>query len=93
AVAGMTKVAAAEAAAKGVRVNALGPGATMTAALRGWKESSPEAFQAVADSIPMRRVSEPEEQAEPAVFLCSDAASYITGVTLFVDGGNGILGR
>ncbi len=93
AVVGMTKVAAAESAPKGVRVNALGPGATMTAALQGWKESSPEAFQVVADRIPMRRVAEPEEQAEPAVFLCSDAASYITGVTLYADGGDGILGK
>ncbi len=93
AVVGMTKVAAAEAAAKGVRVNALGPGATLTAALAGWKASSPESFQAVADRIPMKRMAEPSEQAEPAVFLCSDAASFITGVALFVDGGDGIIGK
>ena len=92
-VVGMTKVAAAEAAAHGVRVNALGPGGTMTAALEGWKQSSPDSFQAVAERIPMRRMAEPSEQAEPAVFLCSDAASYITGVALNVDGGDGILGK
>ena len=65
----------------------------MTAALEGWKQSSPDPFQAVAERIPMRRMAEPSEQAEPAVFLCSDAASYITGVALYVDGGDGILGK
>ncbi|MBC9943442.1 glucose 1-dehydrogenase [Leucobacter sp. cx-328] len=90
---GMTKVAAAENAAAGIRVNAFCPGGTMTAALAGWKESSPEAFQAVADRVPMKRMAEPAEQAEAAVFLCSDAASYITGVALGVDGGDGILGH
>lgn len=93
AVIGMTKVAASENAAQGIRVNAFCPGGTLTAALAGWKESSPEGFQAVADRIPMKRMATPEEQAESAVFLCSDAASYITGVALSVDGGDGIVGH
>jgi len=93
AVIGMTKTAAAENAAQGIRVNALCPGGTMTAALRGWKESSPEGFAAVSGRIPMQRMAEPEEQAEAALWLCSDAASYVTGVALNVDGGDGILGK
>lgn len=93
AVIGMTKGAAAEAADKGVRVNAICPGGTMTAALQGWKQSSPDAFEAVAGRIPMKRMGEPEEQAAAALWLLSDAASYVTGVALNVDGGDGILGK
>lgn len=93
AVIGMTQTAATEYAAAGIRVNAICPGGTMTAALSGWKESSPEGFAAVAGRIPMQRMAEPQEQAEAALWLCSDAASYITGVALNVDGGDGILGK
>lgn len=93
AVIGMTKTAAAEAALQGVRVNAICPGGTMTAALQGWKETSPAAFEAVAERIPLGRMALPEEQANAAVWLCSEAASYVTGVALNVDGGDGILGK
>lgn len=93
AVNGMTQTAALEFAAKGIRVNAICPGATLTAALREWKESSPDAYAAVAASIPMRRMGEPEEQAAAAVWLCSAQAGYITGTLLNVEGGDGILGK
>lgn len=93
AVNGMTQTAALEYAAQGIRVNAICPGATMTTALRTWRESSPEAYDAVVASIPMRRMSEPEEQAAAAVWLCSAQASYITGTLLNVEGGDGILGK
>lgn len=89
---GMTKVAASEAAPNGVRVNAICPGGTLTTALRGWQQSSPDAYAAVAGRIPMRRMGEADEQAEAGMFLCSDMASYITGVALSVDGGDSILG-
>lgn len=93
AVNGMTQTAALEYAARGIRVNAICPGATVTTALRVWKESSPAAYEAVAASIPMRRMSEPNEQAAAAVWLCSPQASYITGTLLNVEGGDGILGK
>ncbi len=44
-------------------------------------------MSAIASQVPMKRVSEPEESARAIVWLCSDAASYITGHTLVVDGG------
>lgn len=93
AVNGMTQTAALEYAAKGIRINAICPGATVTTALRTWKESSPDAYEAVAASIPMRRVGEPAEQAAAAVWLCSPQASFITGTLLNVEGGDGILGK
>lgn len=93
AVNGMTQTAALEYAAKGIRVNAICPGATMTTALRNWRQSSPEAYEAVAAAIPMRRMGEPEEQAAAAVWLCSAQASYITGTLLNVEGGDGVLGK
>lgn len=90
---GMTQTAALEYAAKGIRVNALLPGATLTTALARWKESSPDAYAAVAASIPMKRMAEVEEQAAAAVWLCSPRASYITGTLLNVEGGDGVLGK
>lgn len=92
AVIGMTKVAASEAAPHGVRVNAICPGGTLTTALQAWKETSPDGYEAVSERIPMRRMAEADEQAQAALFLCSDMASYVTGVALSVDGGDGILG-
>ncbi|WP_405218860.1 SDR family NAD(P)-dependent oxidoreductase [Agrococcus sp. Ld7] len=93
AVNGMTQTAAVEYAAKGIRVNAICPGATVTTALRTWKESSPDAYDAVVATIPMRRMAEADEQADAAVWLCSSQASYITGTLLNVEGGDGILGK
>lgn len=93
AVNGMTQTAALEYAAKGIRVNAFGPSATMTPALASWAENSPEEYRAVTEAIPMKRASSPEEQAAAAVWLCSPEASYITGTLLNVDGGDGILGK
>lgn len=93
AVNGMTQTAALEYAAKGIRVNAICPGATVTTALRTWKESSPDAYDAVVATIPMRRMGEADEQAAAAVWLCSSQASYITGTLLNVEGGDGILGK
>jgi NAD(P)-dependent dehydrogenase (short-subunit alcohol dehydrogenase family) len=68
----------------GVRVNALAPGLIKTDFARTLWEN---AGDAVARRLPMRRLGEPDDVARPAVFLCSDAASWITGHVLVVDGG------
>jgi NAD(P)-dependent dehydrogenase (short-subunit alcohol dehydrogenase family) len=81
---GLTKVAALEHAARGVRVNAVAPGPILTEQL----ERAGEAAQrGAAQAMPMRRVGSPREVAAAVVWLCSDAASFITGATLPIDGG------
>lgn len=74
---------------KGVRVNVLSPGPTRTPALLSL--APPEHEQALLDSVavnvPLGRVGEPDEIAKAAVFLASDASSFVNGVELFVDGG------
>ncbi len=90
AVIGLTKTGAIEGAPAGIRVNAICPGATMTAALTHWSKEVPEQFQRVVDAIPMGRAAQPEEQGNAAVWLCSPGASYVTGVALAVDGGSSI---
>jgi len=72
---------------RGVRVNAIGPGSTNTELMRDMVFSSPESRRAVLSRTPMGRPAEPDEIASVAVFLASDDASYITGQTLFADGG------
>ncbi|SEP64346.1 NAD(P)-dependent dehydrogenase, short-chain alcohol dehydrogenase family [Streptomyces sp. yr375] len=75
---------------RGIRVNALAPGATRTPALAAAtpEGATPEEFRAmVAAPVPLGRVAEPEEQAAAALFLASDQSSYITGIELHVDGG------
>lgn len=78
----------------GVRVNALSPGFTDTPIFdrSGMPGENPEAFfAAVEDMIPMGRLGRPEEVAEAALFLASDASSYVTGIELPVSGGLGQL--
>ena len=70
--------------APGVRVNAIAPGLVCTDFSRALWETS---GQTSAQKLPLRRLGQPEDIAGAAVFLCSDAASWITGVTLPVDGG------
>ncbi len=86
-VVGLTRSAAVELAAQGVRVNALVPGAVMTDMLRVGPASTPEALAMMLNNIPMRRLGTVSEIASAAVWLASDQASYITGVALPVDGG------
>lgn len=82
----LTKSLAVEWAASGVRVNALCPGWTATELNRNlWED--PQAGPATVATVPMRRWARAEEMAGPAVFLASDAASYLTGQTIVVDGG------
>lgn len=82
-----TACAAMEGGPANVRVNAIVPGQVMTAATEDWASKAPETAAKTAGAIPMMRGGQPEELAEAIVFLLSDAASYITGVALPVDGG------
>jgi len=82
-----TAVAAMEGALQGIRVNAIVPGQVNTAATADFALKAPELAAKTAGAIPMGRGGKPEELAEAIVFMLSDAASYITGVALPVDGG------
>jgi len=84
AVAAMTRTMAVELALANIRVNAVAPGVTETAASRTYVEPDPDRDRA---AIAMGRRGRPEEQAGPILFLLSDLSSYITGQTLLVDGG------
>jgi NAD(P)-dependent dehydrogenase (short-subunit alcohol dehydrogenase family) len=85
-VVGLTKAAALELARSNIRVNCVAPGPVNTGLLRRMVAGNVE-LSAIAESVPMGRISEPEETARAIVWLCSDAASYITGHTLAIDGG------
>jgi glucose 1-dehydrogenase len=82
----LTHTLALEYAARGIRVNGIGPGATVTPINRSWIDD-PVKRAMVESHIPMRRAGDAEEMAAATAFLCSDEALYITGQTLFVDGG------
>jgi glucose 1-dehydrogenase len=82
----LTRSLALEYAARGIRVNAIGPGATVTPINRAWIDDPVKRAQ-VEEHIPMRRAGASEEMAAAVAFLCSDEAAYITGQTLFIDGG------
>lgn len=82
----LTRTLALEYADRGVRVNAVGPGATMTPLNADWKDDAP-ARAAVEGHIPMGRAAAPEEIAGAFVFLASDDAAYVTGQTIHVCGG------
>jgi len=94
-VVGLVEVLAKELAADGVRVNCVAPGFIQThmedhvvenvASRRGLGRA--EAYQAVLDTIPYGRAGLPEEVADAFVYLASDRASYVSGATLVVDGG------
>ncbi|MBV9905933.1 MAG: glucose 1-dehydrogenase [Hyphomicrobiales bacterium] len=86
AVEGLTKSAALEAAASGVRVNAVAPGPTETDMLNRFTGTA-ERKAALTAGVPLGRVGEPEEIARAIVFLASDAASFMTGQIIGVDGG------
>jgi glucose 1-dehydrogenase len=82
----LTRTLALEYADRGVRVNAVGPGATVTPINRAWIDD-PVKRAAVEEHIPMRRAGDASEMAGVTCFLASDLAAYITGQTIFVDGG------
>ena len=80
----MTRAMAAEFAASGIRVNALAPGTTDTDMVRNTDEASQ---RAMVDAALIKRMAEPEELADAALFLASDASSFMTGQALVIDGG------
>jgi glucose 1-dehydrogenase len=82
----LTRTLALEYADRNIRVNGIGPGATLTPINKDW-ENDPKKRAEVAQHIPLGRVGTPEEMAAVTAFLVSDNAAYITGQTLFVDGG------
>jgi 3-oxoacyl-[acyl-carrier protein] reductase len=84
-VVGMTRAMALELAPHGIRVNAIAPGLTDTAQPR--YGHSEEALAAMGRAVPLGRMAQPEEIADVIVFLASDDARYVTGQTLFANGG------
>jgi glucose 1-dehydrogenase len=82
----LTRTLALEYAGQGIRVNAIGPGATITPINRAWVDD-PVKSEMVTAHIPMRRPGTSDEMAGVTCFLASDDAAYITGQTLFIDGG------
>ena len=82
----LTRTLALEYAPQGIRVNGVGPGATVTPINRAWIDD-PEKRRQVEEHIPMQRAGDADEMAGVTCFLASDEAAYITGQTIFVDGG------
>jgi NAD(P)-dependent dehydrogenase (short-subunit alcohol dehydrogenase family) len=83
-VGGLTRVAALDYAADGIRVNAIAPGPILTDRLSA---AGQKAQDGVAASIPLKRIGHPEDIAEAALWLCTEASSFVTGTVLTVDGG------
>lgn len=87
AVIGMTRSVALEYATRGIRVNALCPGATRTESMRQAEEAVPEIVAALVAEHPMKRMASEAEVAGAALWLCSEGAAYMTGAPLLLDGG------
>jgi NAD(P)-dependent dehydrogenase (short-subunit alcohol dehydrogenase family) len=84
---GLTKQAAQEYAAEGIRVNAVLPGQTETVPMRAYLDALPDGGEKMMRRLPMKRMARPLEIAQAVVWLCSDEASYVNGESLVVDGG------
>ena len=87
AIALLTKGLALELAPRGIRVNAIAPGYMLTSLVKGGLDADPDRKQRVLARIPLGRLGEPDEIGGALVFLACDAASYITGATITIDGG------
>ena len=83
---GLTRAAALEFAEQGIRVNVLCPGHTHTPLIADFLDD-PERAKQLTTQYPLGRIATAEEVAEAAVWLCSDAANFVTGGALPVDGG------
>jgi NAD(P)-dependent dehydrogenase (short-subunit alcohol dehydrogenase family) len=86
AVMGLTRAAALDYAKQGIRINTVNPGLIATEMMDRFTNIGITSEQ-FASTVPMGRMGQPEEIAATVVFLCSDAASYITGQSLVIDGG------
>lgn len=83
---GLMKNAAQEYARQNIRVNAICPGVTDTPMMREFITGKPEVEQMMNATLPFGRMGRPEELAQAAVWLCSDAASFVSGESMLVDG-------
>lgn len=86
-VVGLTKSVALEYGKQNIRINSIAPGATITPAIEGWSEDHPEQYDSVLESLPSGEMSTATDQGNVVMFLCSDLANQISGVTIPVDGG------
>jgi len=86
----LTKTAAQEYSARGLRVNAISPGGIETPAIARYFEKFPDVRTRTVDAHAMRRLGTPEELAEAVVWLASGRSSYVTGANLLVDGGSSV---
>jgi NAD(P)-dependent dehydrogenase (short-subunit alcohol dehydrogenase family) len=84
---GLTKTAALEYAKRNIRINVIAPGTVMTEMLKSGAAATAEGRAKLEAATPMGRIAAPEEVAGGVVWLCSQAASYVTGTVLNVDGG------
>jgi len=87
AVSQFTKGLALELAPHGISVNAIAPGYMMTPLVQGYLEADAERYRRILQRIPLGRIGQPEEIGGALVFLASDAARFITGATIAIDGG------
>ena len=81
---GLTKVAALDYAERGIRINAIAPGPVLAGPLA---DADPQFRELAAQSVPMGRIGDCDEVADTVAWLCSDHASFITGATIPLDGG------
>jgi NAD(P)-dependent dehydrogenase (short-subunit alcohol dehydrogenase family) len=86
----LSRVAATEWGPDGIRVLCVLPAATSPSA-QAWRDANPQEYARSMASIPLRRLGEPDEIGRAVAFLCSPAASYITGTTIALDGGQAYL--
>jgi NAD(P)-dependent dehydrogenase (short-subunit alcohol dehydrogenase family) len=87
AIIGLTRTAAVDYATQGVRVNAIAPGGVDTPLIRSTTCATPEGKAMIEGLHPMKRLAQPSEMAGTALYLCSPAASFVTGAVISADGG------
>ena len=85
---GLTRSAALQYAAQGLRITAISPGWVATPPIVGWMKGDPEFARTITGLTPRGRLASPEEIANSVLFLCSDGASAVMGSPLIVDGGS-----